>query len=666
MLFSALTTLALAASGVLARAVPATHVVHEKRDLELGGSYSRLIKGERISGDVKLPMRIGLKQSNLEKGQDFLLDISHPDSPKYGQHWTQEEVIAMFAPSKDTVQAVTDWIVEAAGIVKERIHHSGNKAWLAFDATTEEAERLVHAEYHQYEHQSSGKKFAACDQYHVPKKIQEHIDYITPGVKGTRMHFGGGPPDASLEKRAMNSRPTKYRPMPDLEKAITTGDLKTCDIAITPACIQALYGITPQKPKAKVNPKNGMGIFEEGDFYAQEDLDLFFSNFTSYIPNGTHPTPAFIDGATAPVNVSKAGGESDLDFELAYPIVFPQTITLYQTDDKFYSNGPSNATGIFNTFLDALDGSYCTYSAFGETGNDPVLDPIYPDPNGYMGPLQCGVYKPTPVISISYGEQEQDLPAYYQERQCNEFMKLGLQGTSIFVASGDTGVGGIPGDGSANGCLGPNATIFSPTQPNSCGFVTNVGATKVYPGRTVFQPESAVVDLPGAPYRSAFSSGGGFSNIFGVPSYQAKAVASFFARHNPTYPYYSGGKNIGKNGGIYNRLGRGIPDVAANGDNIAVYNRGRFGLSGGTSASSPIFASIVNRINEERLAAGKKVVGFINPVLYNHPNVLNDITNGTNPGCGTEGFKSVQGWDPVTGLGTPNYPKMLALFMSLP
>jgi tripeptidyl-peptidase-1 len=54
----------------------------------------------------------------------------------------------------------------------------------------------------------------------------------------------------------------------------------------------------------------------------------------------------------------------------------------------------------------------------------------------------CGVYKPTNVMSISYGEQEQDLPAYYQKRQCNEWLKLGMQGVSIFVASGDTGVGG--------------------------------------------------------------------------------------------------------------------------------------------------------------------------------------------------------------------------------
>jgi tripeptidyl-peptidase-1 len=52
----------------------------------------------------------------------------------------------------------------------------------------------------------------------------------------------------------------------------------------------------------------------------------------------------------------------------------------------------------------------------------------------------CGVYKPTNVISISYGGQEADLPISYQKRQCLEYMKLGLQGVSFIFASGDSGV----------------------------------------------------------------------------------------------------------------------------------------------------------------------------------------------------------------------------------
>jgi tripeptidyl-peptidase I len=75
--------------------------------------------------------------------------------------------------------------------------------------------------------------------------------------------------------------------------------------------------------------------------------------------------------------------------------------------------------------LEQLDGSYCNYAAYGITG-DSWKDPKYPDPHkgGYKGKLQCGVYKPATVISISYGEAEYDIPVRYDKRQCNEWMKL--------------------------------------------------------------------------------------------------------------------------------------------------------------------------------------------------------------------------------------------------
>ncbi|MCJ1416494.1 hypothetical protein MMC32_002832 [Xylographa parallela] len=643
----------------------ATHAIHEKRDY----TPSNWVKHDRVSAAAIIPVRVGLTQSNLEKGYDFLMDVSHPASTNYAKHWTPVEVADMFAPSDESVAAVREWLV-ISGIPAERITHSDNKGWLAFDVSAQEAENLLHTEYYVYEHTSYGHIEIACDQYQVPKHVQQHVDYITPGVK-LAAPVKRGHSQRSKSKRGFGMTMGDGIPAPP--KSRTPGpikllnELEACDVAITPICVAALYEVPPTLGQA--NPSNSLGIFEEGDFYAQKDLNLFFANFTPYIPKGTHPIPAFIDGAEAPVPVEDAGGESDLDFQLAYPLIYPQTITLYQTDDLNYATNPnSTSLGGFNTFLDALDGSYCTYSAFGETGDDPVLDPTYPDPapDGYKGKLQCGVYKPTNVISVSYGGQEFDLPAYYQERQCNEFMKLGLQGHSIFYASGDDGVAGPPGDDSENGCLGKKHDIFSPAWPNSCPYLTNVGATKVYPNKTVFEPECAVVDPINEPYSVAFSSGGGFSNIYPIPSYQADAVAKFFADYNPPYKYYSGNASFGKNGGIYNRIGRGYPDVAANGDNIAVYNAGNFTLEGGTSASTPIFSSIVNRINEERLLFGKKPIGFINPALYSHPEVLNDITCGSNPGCGTNGFEAVPGWDPVSGLGTPNFPRMLALFLSLP
>ncbi|KAI8633240.1 putative protease S8 tripeptidyl peptidase I [Xylariaceae sp. FL1651] len=658
------------------------HGVHEERTVTNG----RWVKRGRVPAFKRLPVRIGLAQSNLDRAHEFLLDVSHPDSENYGRLWTSDQVIEAFQPSHDAVQAVRDWLA-AYGI--SGVTHSDNKGWLAFDAPASKVESLLRTKYYEFEDTTTGGIMPACEKYYVPKSVQEHIDYITPGIK--LMAPVEGSPRTELrrrktEKRSRSSihRPTKLQKVNSELVALLTNssDLSTCDQVITPACVAALYKIPPG---TLAHPSNSMGIFEaELQFWDQLDLDLFYANFTPRIPQGTHPIDRNIDGGVAmTTDPKKAGGESMLDLDLAYPIVHPQTITVFNVDDLHYQTWANDTyTWGFNTFLDAIDGSYCTYSAYGETGNAPGIDPTYPDPgpDGYNGTLQCGVYKSTNVVSFSYGGQEADVPIAYQKRQCNEYLKLGLQGISFVFASGDSGVSNYPNSGDGpTGCLGPDLNIFNPTWPNSCPWITNVGATKVYPGHTVFEPESAVYDPAGFPYSVNYSSGGGFSNVFGVPKYQKEAVATFFKDHNPPYPYYSALApnalnpvlpNItalaGDTGGIYNRIGRGIPDVAANGDNIAVYVNGEFQTSGGTSASTPIFASILNRINEERIAVGKGPVGFVNPVLYANPGVLNDITNGSNPGCGTIGFSAVKGWDPVTGLGTPNYPKMLELFLSLP
>jgi tripeptidyl-peptidase-1 len=142
-----------------------------------------------------------------------------------------------------------------------------------------------------------------------------------------------------------------------------------------------------------------------------------------------------------------------------------------------------------------------------------------------------------------------------------------------------------------------------------------------------------------------------------MPSYQQKAMATYYAEHAPTY----GADRFNNSQQV-----RGYPDVSANGVNYVTAVNGKFSLAFGTSASAPTFASLLNMINEQRIMSNKSPVGFVNPVLYANPQVMNDITNGGNQGCGTPGFNSTTGWDPVTGLGTPDFPSMMQLFMSLP
>lgn len=224
-------------------------------------------------------------------------------------------------------------------------------------------------------------------------------------------------------------------------------------------------------------------------------------------------------------------------------------------------------------------------------------------------------------------------------------MKLSLQGHTILGSSGDYGVASHP-DANTTGCIDPNnpgahtqnGTVFNPQFPVDCPYVLAVGATQLNPNSTVTGPEVTAMYPSEDNALHKGSTGGGFSNYFSRPSYQSSAVEAYFANHDPgyqTYTYVTGsnGSSIGANGGLYNRGGRGFPDVSANGRNWLDFVANEVGFSGGTSMSTPLWGSIITLINEERTAVGKGPVGFVQPVLYAHPEIFNDITSGSTPGC---------------------------------
>lgn len=279
----------------------------------------------------------------------------------------------------------------------------------------------------------------------------------------------------------------------------------------------------------------------------------------------------------------------------------------------------------------AIDGSYCTFEAYGELGNckrPECRDPEYPNPHdraGYSGELMCGLYKPTNVISISYSGAEVDLPESYQQRQCAEIMKLGLQGATIVISSGDDGVGGFSSPAAPSGCLGPNQDVFNPQFLASCPYILAVGSTVLQENGTAGETPEEATDR--------FPSGGGFSNIYEAPEWQKDIVAKYIEAANLTFEGYEGGggnySNAHSGIGRYNKLGRAYPDVSANGDHFVISSGGELLRIGGTSASAPLWGSIITLINEERLAAGKGPVGFIHQVLvsfsYIYPNNKNEV-----------------------------------------
>ena len=98
-----------------------------------------------------------------------------------------------------------------------------------------------------------------------------------------------------------------------------------------------------------------------------------------------------------------------------------------------------------------------------------------------------------------------------------------------------------------------------------------------------------------------------------------------------------------------------------------------------TSASSPTFAAVISLLNNALLAAGKPPLGYLNPWIYSVGKYgLNDIINGGSTGCtGIDSYSGLPvpyvpyafwnattGWDPVSGYGTPDFAKLLALVLN--
>ncbi|KAF8263760.1 peptidase S8/S53 domain-containing protein [Lactarius quietus] len=251
------------------------------------------------------------------------------------------------------------------------------------------------------------------------------------------------------------------------------------------------------------------------------------------------------------------------------------------------------------------------------------------------------------TISTSYGEYEKDLPPEYATAICDMYAQLGARGVSALFPSGNEGVGKgacRPADG--------DGVRFIPEFPASCPYVTIVGGTTGGMGETDQGLEVA-----------AKLSGGGFSNYFARPPYQDEAVPEFL-------------QQLGGHPG-----GRGIPDISAQSLNFLYIIHNELSKAGGTSFATPVHsltlrsalgtqlitngqtaAGIISLLNDYLLSTDRSPLGFLNPLLYGPLRLaMNDITYGSNPGCNTPGFDAIPGWDPVTGLGTPDFLKLQAL-----
>ncbi|KAG0650254.1 Tripeptidyl-peptidase sed3 [Hyphodiscus hymeniophilus] len=366
---------------------------------------------------------------------------------------------------------------------------------------------------------------------------------------------------------------------------------------ITPKCLSNLYGFSG----ATAYTAGLMGIagFLE-EYPSKSDLATFMNSYETEGNTAQTYTCDVVNGGSCPTSPGSPGLEANLDVQYARAIT-------EKIPNVFYSVGGSPP----------IVGS-------GTNTNEPYLEFL-----DYLLSLSPSALPNT--ISISYGDDESTVPLDYANNVCNLFSQLGARGVSVLVASGDAGVG--------TSCKTGSAKTFTTSFPASCPWVTVVGGT------TGNSPEAGWSD-----------SGGGFSSVFGRPSYQNATVSKWLTTdktHTAVSTYF-------------NSSGRAYPDVAAEATDFVVVLSGGTTLVDGTSCATPTFASVIQLLNSDRVTSGKAGLGFLNPWLYSSAvSGLTDITSGKSTGCSGvisgAGFSAVAGWDPVTGLGTPKYTSLLTI-----
>jgi len=152
------------------------------------------------------------------------------------------------------------------------------------------------------------------------------------------------------------------------------------------------------------------------------------------------------------------------------------------------------------------------------------------------------------------------------------------------------------------------------------------------------------------PETGADISGGGFSNVFARPPYQQSVVSNYLQNLGDQYK------------GLYSAGGRAIPDISAQAIGYTTIFKGQVKSRQGTHCVTATVAGIISLLNDYQLSINQPRLGFLNAWLYgSRISGMNNITSGLNPGCNTPGFSATAGWDPVTGLGTPDFEKLAAV-----
>ena len=586
------------------------------------------------------------------------------------------------APAAADVDAVRSWLAPAALSLSEK-----SAGVLMASLHVGRASSLLGTSFGTLHSVAEGRRLVRAGTYTVPARVADKIEAIH-GLHGV-------PLPSSAPVPVPVARPKAGEPM-------------ATPPPVVPSVLIETYGLSKAKASGSEKIRQAVAEFQ-GQTMNQTDVTAFFAKYVSGAAAGDDKVYAF-HGEPAQ---GGDGVEAMLDIEYMMGITpglktefYEQmnanfcgdlknwTTLLLATDDvplvhsvSYGWQGNLSQIGCADEQVASIDADYATLAAkgitivfaSGDSGSGyalphPPVPPQCPHPAGKAGLAFDGA---TPTSTHNFTLPKSD--HYAADLCCEQASFSNAKAFQVVDAGPAPGKHPAPEElvvceifaelpsktrpdpkttsGSAPSAPPPTpgpakAQPLWPSWPASSPWVTAVGATR-FQGDVVGNAEAAVSTEDG------FGSGGGFSTMWDAPDWQKDITAKYLRTVDAsTLPDPTKAS--------YPKTGRGTPDVATLGTGYAliVHGNPQPGV-GGTSASAPVFAAMVSLINDALATAGKPPVGFMNPLIYKNPQAFFDVTVGSNKvGRGGPplpyGFNCSTGWDPVTGMGTPYFEKLLA------
>ncbi|KAF9063516.1 Pro-kumamolisin, activation domain-containing protein [Rhodocollybia butyracea] len=489
--------------------------------------------------DTTLHLKIALTAVDRDCLEQKLFDVSTPGKALYGQHLGYEEVCPVkvrmagssVSPIPDTVQAVTSWLNENG--IQNNATTGAFSEWLGLSAPVSTVNSLFNTNYQLFNEIDGPTKLTRTLTYSIPDDLQPYINHASSGTDFVRVSKGS-PPSTKFHSTIPSRSSTNTARIPAHKATQTSNNLGATGFLDQWPQMVVQTRKAPRKLLLKQLQPTLLKVYHWPGQWGTSNIFLSRQRQTDGGLDGSLDLMNYINSQSYSENRARHRLKALILIICASPA--PE---LRET-----------------VIICACDGAW--FHASLTTQNRAL--PYPPPPRLYPPPPRP--YPPSPR------------PCPPSPRPCPP------------SPNNDGGLGGFLDLMEDINSLSSPPFVLTTSYGTDEHEISTAQANQLC---DAYMVAASVGATQGEQETGASFSGGGFSNIFARPSYQADAVGGYLSTLGNT------------NANLFNPSGHAYPDVSA---------QGEVGTVDGTSCSAPVFASIIALINNRLIAAGRCLLLF--------------------------------------------------------